>query len=123
MTTAQKFHELNNAYELLLDPLQKAALDANIKAQQAKKIRFAAYDSKRKAMMDELEKSERDFKKSRFEAEKEREITQREEERIKEEGRQMMKERGEREAMKQSDRLREAKGKEREKVDEAPAGK
>ncbi|KAG8843650.1 hypothetical protein FRB96_003874 [Tulasnella sp. 330] len=117
---AQKFHELNTAYELLLDPIQKAALDAKIKAQQAKKLRFSAYDNKRKAMMEELEKSERDFKKSRGEAERERENTIREEERIKEEGRRMMKEKEERMVERETDRFREAKGKERENDDEPP---
>ncbi|KAG8985206.1 hypothetical protein FRB93_006049 [Tulasnella sp. JGI-2019a] len=117
---AQRFHELNTAYELLLDPIQKTALDTKIKAQQAKKLRFSAYDNKRKAMMEELEKSERDFKKSRMEAEKERENTMRDEERIKEEGRRMMKEREERLMAKEVDKSKEAKGKEKERVDEAP---
>lgn len=120
--SAQKFHELNNAYELLLDPIQKASLDVKIKAQQAKKLRFAAYDNKRKAMMEELEKSERDFKKSRLEAENEREMARREEERIKEEGRRMMKEREERATARVSEQSREAKGKERERVDAPPLG-
>ncbi|KAG8909079.1 hypothetical protein FRC01_007147 [Tulasnella sp. 417] len=68
---AQKFHELNTAYELLLDPTKRTALDTKLKSQQAKKLRFAAYDNKRKAMMEELEKSEREFKKSRLDAQRE----------------------------------------------------
>ncbi|KAG9019337.1 hypothetical protein FRB90_003743 [Tulasnella sp. 427] len=110
---AQKFHELNSAYELLLDPTRRTALDTKLKSQQAKKLRFAAYDNKRKAMMEELEKSEREFKKSRLDAHREAQRRQQEEETIKEEGRRLMKEK--QEAM---SRLAAEKGKQKAKVEE-----
>ncbi|KAG8947493.1 hypothetical protein FRC04_010674 [Tulasnella sp. 424] len=112
---AQKFHELNTAYELLLDPTRRTALDTKLKAQQAKKLRFASYDNKRKVMMEELEKSEREFKKSRLDAHHEAQRRQQEEEMIKEEGRRLMREK--QEAM---SKLAEEKGKQKAK-EEAPS--
>lgn len=119
--TAQKFHELNSAYELLLDPTRRTALDTKLKAQQAKKLRFASYDNKRKVMMEELEKSEREFKKSRLDAHREAQRRQEEEEMIKEEGRRLMREK--QDAM---SKLAEEKGKQKAKEEapsEAPNGK
>ena len=85
--TARKFHELNQAYELLLDPLRRMALDAKQRMKDARKARYAQYDSKRKNLVDELEERERSFKKAKVEkAEKEKEMW-RENERIMEEGR------------------------------------
>lgn len=118
---AQKFHELNTAYELLLDPTRRTALDTKLKAQQAKKLRFASYDNKRKVMMEELEKSEREFKKSRLDAHHEAQRRQQEEEMIKEEGRRLMREK--QEAM---SKLAEEKGKQKAKEEapsEAPSGR
>ena len=57
---------------MLLDPLRRLALDAQIRLTAAKKARFASYDSKRKALVTELEERERAFKKSRLEEEKEK---------------------------------------------------
>ncbi|KAG9024336.1 hypothetical protein FS837_005414, partial [Tulasnella sp. UAMH 9824] len=113
---AQKFHELNTAYELLLDPTRRTALDTKLNAQQAKKLRFAAYDNKRKAMMEELEKSEREFKKSRVDAQREAQRRQQEEEMIKEEGRRLMREK--QEAM---SKVAEEKGKQKAKEEDAKA--
>ncbi|KAG9024371.1 hypothetical protein FS837_005392, partial [Tulasnella sp. UAMH 9824] len=113
---AQKFHELNTAYELLLDPTRRTALDTKLNAQQAKKLRFAAYDNKRKAMMEELEKSEREFKKSRVDAQREVQRRQQEEEMIKEEGRRLM-----REKQKAMSKLAEEKGKQKAKEEDAEA--
>lgn len=63
-------------------------------------------------MMDELEKSEREFKRSRSEREAEKVKRQREEEDIKEEGRKMMREK---QGMLERERLaREEKGKQKE---------
>lgn len=63
------------------------ALDAKIRIKEARKVRFSKYDAKRKTMVDELEESERAFKKAKTEkAEKQKDMW-RENERIMEEGR------------------------------------
>lgn len=92
---AQKFHELTQAYELLLDPMRRTALDATIRIKEARKTRFASYDSKRKALQEELEESERAFKKSKAEKDVKEAHRFTEEERIKEEGRKMRREKEE----------------------------
>ena len=68
---ARKFHELNQAYELLLDPLRRMALDAKLRVKQARAERFKSYDNKRKNMLNELEERERAFKKRRMDKAKE----------------------------------------------------
>ncbi|TFK34436.1 DnaJ-domain-containing protein [Crucibulum laeve] len=89
---ARKFHELNQAYELLLDPLRRIVLDAKIRLQQAKKERYKNYDAKRKTMMDELDQREQAHKKARTEKQKEEVEKFHETERIKEEGRKLREE-------------------------------
>ncbi|KAH9478676.1 Pre-mRNA-splicing factor cwf23 [Psilocybe cubensis] len=86
---ARKFHELNQAYELLLDPLRRLALDAKLRVKLARKERFKAYDNKRKNLVEELEERERAFKKSRMDKQKEEVETWHETERIKEEGKRL----------------------------------
>ncbi|KAM0787416.1 hypothetical protein ACM66B_003499 [Microbotryomycetes sp. NB124-2] len=82
---AAKFHELNQASQILLDPIQRATFDKLRQARIAHKQRFAALDSKRRAMAEELEQNEREWKRKRQE--------QREQgnelERLKEEGRRL----------------------------------
>jgi len=90
---ARKFHELTQAYELLLDPLRRLALDAKIRIKEARKERFSAYDAKRKGLVDELEERERAFKKSRVDKQKEEVERWRETEKIKEEGKRLREER------------------------------
>lgn len=87
--TARKFHELNQAYELLLDPLRRLALDAKLRVKQARAERFKSYDNKRKNLVEELEERERAFKKARTDKQKEEVETWRETERIKEQGKIM----------------------------------
>jgi DnaJ homolog subfamily C member 17 len=87
------FHELNQAYELLLDPLRKLALDAKLRLKQARAERYAAYDSKRKNLVAELEEREEAFKRSKLDKQEREATRHREEERIKEEGRKMREER------------------------------
>ncbi|KAF9500633.1 DnaJ-domain-containing protein [Pleurotus eryngii] len=89
----RKFHELNQAYELLLDPLRRLALDAKLRLKLARKERFKAYDSKRKNLVEELEERERAFKKARVEKQQEEIKVWHETEKIKEEGRKMREER------------------------------
>jgi DnaJ homolog subfamily C member 17 len=62
---ARKFHELNQAYELLVDPLRRLALDAKIRLKEAQRARFGKYDAKRKILVEELEERERAFKKAK----------------------------------------------------------
>lgn len=63
----QKFHELTEAFELLKDATKRQALDVAIRATSARKERYASHDSKRKALIDELEENERHFKRQRSE--------------------------------------------------------
>ncbi|KAG1805352.1 uncharacterized protein BJ212DRAFT_1392444 [Suillus subaureus] len=77
---AQKFHALTTASTLLLDPLRRLALDAQLRLQAAKKQRFASYDNKRKAM-------------ARMAKEQERTARESENLRIREEGRRMREQR------------------------------
>jgi DnaJ homolog subfamily C member 17 len=90
---ARLFHELNQAYELLLDPLRKLALDAQLRLKHARAERFASYDAKRKSLVAELEEREEVFKKARMDKRREEGERWKEEERIKEEGRRMREER------------------------------
>ncbi|KAG2046056.1 DnaJ-domain-containing protein [Suillus hirtellus] len=90
---AQKFHALTTASTLLLDPLRRLALDAQLRLQAAKKQRFASYDNKRKAMVSELEEREKEFKKARMAKEQERTARESENTRIREEGRRMREQR------------------------------
>jgi DnaJ homolog subfamily C member 17 len=68
-------------------------LNDKIRVQEARKQRYAAYDAKRKTMMEELDKSERDFKKAKTNEAQEKAARAIEEERIKEENRRLMRER------------------------------
>ncbi|ESK93453.1 dnaj domain protein cwf23 [Moniliophthora roreri MCA 2997] len=86
---AKKFHELNQAYELLLDPLRRLALDAKLRVKQARAERFKSYDNKRKNLVQELEERERAFKKQKLEKQKEAQARFQEEEKIKDEGRRL----------------------------------
>ncbi|KAJ3487325.1 hypothetical protein NLI96_g3619 [Meripilus lineatus] len=90
---ARKFHELNQAYELLLDPLRRMALDAKLRLKEARKTRFATFDAKRKGLVSELEEREQAFKKAKLEKEEKQKETWRENERIMEEGRILREER------------------------------
>lgn len=89
---ARKFHELNQAYELLLDPLRRLALDAKLRVKQARAERFKAYDNKRKNLVEELEERERAFKKAKVEKAKEESARWEQAEKIKDEGRRLREE-------------------------------
>ncbi|KAG8919980.1 hypothetical protein FRC02_001243 [Tulasnella sp. 418] len=118
---AHKFHLLNSAYELLLDPIKKTALDNKIKADQARKLRFAGLNNKRKAMLEELERSEQEFKKAKVAEREAKAMRLREEERIKEEGKKMREEREM--AMKKESETKSPKGKEKETEESPPSSK
>ncbi|KAF8960314.1 DnaJ domain-containing protein [Flammula alnicola] len=117
---ARKFHELNQAYELLLDPLRRLALDAKLRVKQARAERFKSYDNKRRNLVEELEERERSFKKARMEKQKEEVETWRETERIKEEGKRL-REQKEKEMMgRMKVSQQEETMKEKEEDEEAP---
>ena len=101
--TGRKFHELTQAYELLLDPLRRMALDSKQRLKEAQKRRYAESNDKRKHMLDELEQREREFKKTRVEQKKKQQEIYRENETLMEQGR----------------RLREQKEKEMQQREEA----
>lgn len=90
---AQKFHELNQAYELLLDPLRRLALTSSVRAKEARKARFSKYDKKRRDLQDELEERERAFKKQKMDKASDERARAQENERIMEQGRKMREER------------------------------
>ncbi|KAL5480694.1 hypothetical protein ACEPAI_9634 [Sanghuangporus weigelae] len=60
---AQKFHEPNQVYELLLDPLRRLPLTSSVRAKEARKAGFAKFDQNRKAMQTELEEENERIKK------------------------------------------------------------
>jgi len=117
--TARKFHELNQAYELLLDPLRRLALDAKLRVKQARAERFKSYDNKRKNLVEELEERERAFKKARTDKQKEEVETWRETERIKEQGK-IMREQKEKELQQMMKGKQEEKEVAKEEDEEAP---
>jgi DnaJ family protein C protein 17 len=84
---------LTTASTLLLDPLRRLALDAQFRLQAAKKQRFAAYDSKRKTMVTELEEREQEFKRARMAKQQDKAAREGENDRIKEEGRRLREQR------------------------------
>lgn len=89
MNLGRKFHELTQAYELLLDPLRRMALDAKQRLKEAQQRRYAFANDKRKRMLDELERSEQEFKKARVEQQKKQQDIYRENETLMEQGRRL----------------------------------
>ncbi|KAK0449119.1 DnaJ-domain-containing protein [Armillaria borealis] len=112
---ARKFHELNQAYELLLDPLRRLALDAKLRVKAAKAERFKSFDTKRKAFLEELEERERSFKKARMDKQKSEADQWQANEKIKDEGRRL------REEKEKEIRQREQNAKKVDAEDEPPS--
>ncbi|KAI0300168.1 hypothetical protein B0F90DRAFT_1725617 [Multifurca ochricompacta] len=90
---ARLFHELTQAYELLLDPLRRMALDAKLRIREARKQRYANFDRKRKAMLEDLEAAEKEEKKAKSMQAAERQRYAQETEQIQDAGRRMVEER------------------------------
>jgi DnaJ homolog subfamily C member 17 len=65
------------------------ALDAKVRLKEARKLRYSAFDAKRKAMVDDLEERERQFKKARAEKEQHQNEVWRENEKIMDQGRRL----------------------------------
>lgn len=86
---AALFHDLRIAADILSDPTQRASFDALLAARNARKLRFAGLDSKRKAMAEDLDRREREFKKTKGEEDVKEREKRGELERLKEEGRRM----------------------------------
>lgn len=86
---AALFHELSIAADVLSDPTQRASFDALLTARNARKARFAALDNKRKALAEDLEAREREFKKQKAGEATEAQRKRQELERLKEEGRRL----------------------------------
>ncbi|KAI0346379.1 DnaJ-domain-containing protein [Trametopsis cervina] len=106
---ARKFHELNQAYELLLDPLRRMALDAKQRLKANRKARYSQYDSKRKNLVDELEEREQAFKKARVEKEEKQKQVWRDNEKIMEEGRRLREDRERELKKREEEALRQAR--------------
>ena len=60
---AKIFHELSQAYDLLLDPAARAAFDNLLNVKVQAKARSDRYDTTRKKFMDDLKSREDAFKK------------------------------------------------------------
>ncbi|GJN88932.1 hypothetical protein Rhopal_001903-T1 [Rhodotorula paludigena] len=93
-TAAALFHELTIAADLLSDPSKRTAFDTALAARNARKQRFAALDSKRKALAEDLLEREREFKRAKAGEASDKERKRRELERLKEEGRRLREQRG-----------------------------
>jgi DnaJ homolog subfamily C member 17 len=78
---------------LLLDPLRRAEIDASVKKRQQHAEQYAKADAKRKHFMDELDASERSFKKAKSMSAVEKRKKEEKDEALREQGRRMREER------------------------------
>jgi hypothetical protein len=118
---ARLFHELTQAHELLLDPLRRMALDAKLRIQEARKQRYANFDKKRKAMLEELEEAELADKEAKSaEATKKQKYAQ-EAEQIRDAGRRMVEER-QAELRRQQEEAERAEKSAQEELEPPPLG-
>ncbi|GAA5881927.1 hypothetical protein JCM16303_003470 [Sporobolomyces ruberrimus] len=109
---ARLFHELRVAADLLSDPTQRASFDSLLNARNARKLRFSALDNKRKAMAQDLEQRERDFKRQKGEEDVAARNKKSELERLKEEGRKMREAREKQAMTQEADEVKSMKEKE-----------
>src|SRR6266702_2223991 len=121
LLTARLFHELTQAYELLLDPLRRMALDAKLRIQEARKQRYANFDKKRKAMLEELEQAEQADKKAKSADAAKRQKYAQEAEYIRDAGRRMVEER-QAELLRQQKEAELAEKSAQEELDPPPLG-
>lgn len=120
MKLAQQFFELNQAYEILLDPLRRQAITASVKAKEARKARFSQYDQKRKDLQNELEEREREFKRQKTDKAAEARARSAENERIVEAGRRMREKRDENSRRQAEEEARPKRDLEESAEDEVP---
>lgn len=118
---ARLFHELTQAYELLLDPLRRMALDAKVRIQEARKQRYAGFDKKRKAMLEELEEAEQADKKAKSTEAAKRQKYAQETDQIRDAGRRMVEER-QAELQRQQQKETELAESAQEELDPPPLG-
>ncbi|KAH9050265.1 DnaJ-domain-containing protein [Lactarius hengduanensis] len=118
---ARLFHELTQAYELLLDPLRRMALDAKLRIQEARKHRYANFDKKRRAMLEELEQAEQADKKAKSAEASKRQKYAQETEQIRDAGRRMVEER-QAELLRQQKEAELAERSAQEELDPPPLG-
>lgn len=90
---ASRFHEMQVAYEVLMNPVARLAAAEKLKAEEARKERRGAYDVKRKDMAEELERREEEERMKRFKGAQEAQRQQASLEKLKEETRKMREER------------------------------
>jgi DnaJ family protein C protein 17 len=91
----EKFHLLQIAFDVLSDESTKEQYDNARRALEQKAQRSSAYDAQRKAMIDKLEKGERDHKRKRTELDEEEDRFQRELARLAADGKRRREERTE----------------------------
>ncbi|KAG6813153.1 hypothetical protein H0H92_013559 [Tricholoma furcatifolium] len=105
---ARKFHELNQAYELLLDPLRRLALNAKLRLKKARAERYKSFDNKKRNLVEELEAREREFKRAKVAKEKEELQRWHQTEEIKDQGRKLREEKERELRQKEEERKRAA---------------
>ncbi|KAI0281800.1 hypothetical protein BGY98DRAFT_957576 [Russula aff. rugulosa BPL654] len=118
---ARLFHELTQAYELLLDPVRRMALDAKLRIQQARTQRYANYDKKRKDMVEELEEAERAAAAAKSAEAKKKQKYAQEAEQIRDAGRRMVEER-QAELRRQQEEVERAEKSAQEELEPPPLG-
>ena len=118
---ARLFHELTQAYELLLDPVRRMALDAKLRIQQARTQRYANYDKKRKDMVEELEEAERAAAAAKSAEAKKKQKYAQEAEQIRDAGRRMVEER-QAELRRQQEEAERAEKSAQEELEPPPLG-
>lgn len=90
---ASRFSEMQFAYEVLMDPSARLAASERRKAEAAKKERRGAYEGKRKAMAEELERREQEDRQKRFKGVQEERQRKATLEKLREEGKRLRQER------------------------------
>ena len=118
---ARLFHELTQAYELLLDPLRRMALDAKLRIQEARKQRYANFDKKRKAMLEELEEAERADREAKSAEATKRQRYAQEADQIRDAGRRLVEER-QAELRRQQEEAERAEKSAQEELEPPPLG-
>lgn len=89
--SANLFHELSIAHEILSDPIKRESYDKIFKARQARAERFKALDSRRKGLADDLEAREQAYNKAKREERDEVRREKAELQRLKQEGERLRK--------------------------------
>jgi DnaJ family protein C protein 17 len=100
-----RFHEMQLAYEVLMDPSARLAAAERNKAEEARKERRGAYEGKRKEMADELERREEEDRLKRYKGAQDAQHRQATLDKLKEEGRKLREEK-ENKIMQEEERMR-----------------